>query len=365
MAAAVPLRYKRAVGGNDERWELWRQNPIFAAAGEATCRELCQRYPARLHGAGQALVQLGQAADRVFVVLEGTVRIYQQAADGREVLVKLLRAPCVFGDLELLASLAMIKNVAALDDVLLAEIPAPDYVDLMLRHPRAMLAHMQQMAAAFCVAARNQRQVFATVEQRVANLLLSYADFYGAHEGEETVIDRPLTQQEIAQSLGAVRRSVAKVLSEWTGQGIVARRGQRLALLQVERLEELAAPIRGSLCFQMGAPLADLAQQEELQRAELEVVQGPGSLPGRRYPVHGELLIGRRSPSAVQLPDEAVDAIHCRVFRGSTGTRFWIEDLDSDNGTVVNGKPVRRAVLRDGDTIQVGSCRLRLCLRSS
>lgn len=352
------------MGPTEAGWELWQRNPIFAAAGEEACRELCRRYPSGSRDAGEVLVRLGDPAERVFVVLEGTVRIYQQAADGREVLVKLLRAPCVFGDLELLAGLDMIKHVAALDRVTLAEIPAGDYVTLLLDHPRAMLAHMQQMAAAFCVAARNQRQVFATVEQRMANLLLSYADFYGEPGQEQVTIDRPLTQQEIAQSLGAVRRSVAKVLSEWTAQGIVERSDQRFVLRQIDRLEELAAPIRGSLCFQMGMPLADLARQEELQRAELEVVGGPGSLPGRCYPVEGEILVGRGSTCQLQLPDDTVSPLHCRVFRGSTGARFWIEDLDSDNGTAVNGKEVGRAVLRDGDEIQVGGCRLRLRLRA-
>jgi pSer/pThr/pTyr-binding forkhead associated (FHA) protein len=42
------------------------------------------------------------------------------------------------------------------------------------------------------------------------------------------------------------------------------------------------------------------------------------------------------------------------VFRASTGGRFWFEDLDSLNGSELNGKPVKLNVLKDGDTIKLG-----------
>lgn len=352
------------MGGNStELYHLWLKNPIFAAAGEAVCRELAAAYEPKNHPPGTVLIKTGENADHVFVVLSGTVRVYQEAADGREIVVKLLRSPSLFGDLELLAELPLLKSVAAVDEVQLATVPAHDFLDLLIGCPAAMMAHLQQVSVAFCVAIRNQRQVFATVEQRVANLLLSYAELYGEQDEGGVVISRSLSQQEVAQSVGTVLRSVAQVLSDWTKKEIITRAGRSLVLRRSDKLEELAAPIRGSLNYQIGMSVDTLIHDERPSQAELEIVSGPGSLPGRRYVVEDEIVIGREPSCQVRLPDDLLSVRHCRVFRGATGSRYWLEDLESDNGTYVNGKRVRRSVMRDDDLIRVGSIQLRFQLR--
>jgi len=108
----------------------------------------------------------------------------------------------------------------------------------------------------------------------------------------------------------------------------------------------------------MGMSLSQLTHSEELSQGELELASGPGELTGQRFGVQGELMIGTHPRCDLVLPDETVSRHHCRVFRGATGPRFWIEDLDSDGGTRLNGRPVRRGVLRDEDQIELGSTRL-------
>ncbi len=68
-----------------------------------------------------------------------------------------------------------------------------------------------------------------------------------------------------------------------------------------------------------------------------------------------ELVIGRGEPSDgvnLQIQDENVSRKHARVCR--LGDQFVIEDLDSRNGTFVDGVPVKHALLHDGDTVQIG-----------
>lgn len=340
----------------DDLLALWMQNPIFAAAGAERARELATRYAPERHEAGTTLLEEGEVADGVHVVLSGTVRIYQQAADGREVLVKLLRAPCLFGDLELLARVPMVKNVAAVDEVRTALVPKQAFIDLLLGCPTAMMAHLEQVAAAFCVAARHQRQVFASVEQRMANLLLSYADFYGQAEGDDLVISEKLSQQQIALSLGTVRRSVAKVLAEWTAKGLISRRDDRHVIHRMDKLEELATSIRGSLNYQMGMSMEQVALREQLSRGVIEVLSGAET--GRQVSIEGDLIVGTQTSCQLVLSDPLLSDRHCRIYRGATGSRFWIEDLDSEDGTRVNRIEIARAVLREDDLIELGSTRL-------
>jgi len=65
---------------------------------------------------------------------------------------------------------------------------------------------------------------------------------------------------------------------------------------------------------------------------------------------------GRRPYSDVVIDNLAVSGEHAAVRR--VGHDLVIEDLNSTNGTFVNGRPTRRQVLRDGDVIEIGRYQL-------
>jgi diguanylate cyclase (GGDEF)-like protein len=65
------------------------------------------------------------------------------------------------------------------------------------------------------------------------------------------------------------------------------------------------------------------------------------------------LIVGRASECGLALPHPSVSRNHCRILR--QGDAYVIEDLGSTNQTYLNGKPVTRAQLQDGDQISVGS----------
>jgi Protein of unknown function (DUF3662)/FHA domain len=65
------------------------------------------------------------------------------------------------------------------------------------------------------------------------------------------------------------------------------------------------------------------------------------------------VVLGRSRACDVHVPDVNVSRRHAEVRQ--EGTTYWVVDLDSTNGTVLNGKAVERERLRDGDTITLGS----------
>lgn len=85
--------------------------------------------------------------------------------------------------------------------------------------------------------------------------------------------------------------------------------------------------------------------------------------PGTREPVTwsgGTVHIGSADGNEVRLDDNSVAARHARLTRDRRGL---VLDVESGAGRVyVNARPVReRALLRQGDTLGIGNCRLRLC----
>jgi pSer/pThr/pTyr-binding forkhead associated (FHA) protein len=64
------------------------------------------------------------------------------------------------------------------------------------------------------------------------------------------------------------------------------------------------------------------------------------------------ITIGRRSDNDVCLPYPAVSSEHAVVLTVLSDS--FLEDLDSTNGTLVNGRPIAAHLLRDRDRIEIG-----------
>ena len=88
-----------------------------------------------------------------------------------------------------------------------------------------------------------------------------------------------------------------------------------------------------------------------------------GTAKGVRIPLISEqITIGRQQDNEFCLHDASVSRCHCRVVR--RGEAYYISDLDSNNGTLVNGKLVTREHrLSHGDTIEVGESLIRFLER--
>jgi pSer/pThr/pTyr-binding forkhead associated (FHA) protein len=82
-----------------------------------------------------------------------------------------------------------------------------------------------------------------------------------------------------------------------------------------------------------------------------------GRCEGLRFPVGTEVFIGRAAACELRLVDGGISSRHSRLF--FQDGQFFIEDLGSTCGTLVNGSDVDRGVVRDQDEIQIGMARLR------
>lgn len=85
--------------------------------------------------------------------------------------------------------------------------------------------------------------------------------------------------------------------------------------------------------------------------ANLEVVKGTGS--GVQYQLLGkEITIGRELSNDITIEDKQASRLHAVISRD--GSNYFIKDLNSQNGTLVNNKTVTFSELSNGDEIRVG-----------
>ena len=89
-----------------------------------------------------------------------------------------------------------------------------------------------------------------------------------------------------------------------------------------------------------------------------------GALKGSTFPLNADhVSIGRESASAICLSHSSVSRRHCLISQ--SGTNYVISDLDSYNGTFVNGVPVKEQTLAHADQIKIGSIALLFLIGES
>jgi hypothetical protein len=137
------------------------------------------------------------------------------------------------------------------------------------------------------------------------------------------------------------------------------RLGSRVEADEQER-DYVAAPGPAGAAPPVGPHTAMLPGQRPRAKvaapASLVLVQG--GQPIRSWPLAtSELTIGRAEQSDIPLADPGVSRNHARVVR--EGDDFIVEDLRSTNGTEVNGQPIRRRRLANGDMLKLASSTLQ------
>lgn len=106
---------------------------------------------------------------------------------------------------------------------------------------------------------------------------------------------------------------------------------------------------------------AGLLTQQNHSQATLQIIAShTADLPiGSRYPLRPVTSIGRAATSTIVLNNGYTSSEHALITR--RGEQWWLEDLGSRNGTLLNEARLKEtAVISNGDIITIGDIQLKL-----
>ncbi len=128
-----------------------------------------------------------------------------------------------------------------------------------------------------------------------------------------------------------------------------------IARSALKDLRRTTSPAPDATGFHAAPGHAEVARGAD---AWLIVERGGGLKAGERFDLIGGLSIGRSKDSDVRIEDRYASSLHARVF--SREGRYFVEDMNSTNGTLLNGATLKgEAELIDGDVVQIGDTEFR------
>ncbi len=221
--------------------ELLRATPLFAGLDDRAWQALAARLGSRRLRRGETLFTEGDPGDALHVVVEGKVKISRTAADGRENVIAVLGPGDLLGELSLFDAQPRAATATAVTDTALATLAEDDFRDWLGAHPGVALDLLRALATR--LRQTNEAMgdlVFTDVPGRLAKTLLALAGKFGRDGSDGVVVAHDLTQEELAQLVGASRETVNKALADFAGRGWLRIEGRAVVLLDRDRLARRA-----------------------------------------------------------------------------------------------------------------------------
>jgi CRP/FNR family transcriptional regulator len=218
-----------------------RRAPLFEGLDEESARALRRQMPDVKLSRGEHLFLEGQEGDKLYIVLDGKLKLTRAAADGRENVISVLGPGEMFGELSLFDPRPRTSSASAITDATLAGLAHDALRAWLGDHPDVSI-HMLKALARRLRRANDvvADLVFTDVPGRVAKNLLDLADRFGEQERDGLHVHHDLTQEELAQLVGASRETVNKALADFAARGWLQISARSVLILDTERLRRRA-----------------------------------------------------------------------------------------------------------------------------
>jgi CRP/FNR family transcriptional regulator, cyclic AMP receptor protein len=225
----------------DNAEEVLRRAPLFDALDEEGTRALRRQMSEVKLSRGDRLFEEGDDGAALYVVLDGKIKLTRAAADGRENLLSVLGPGEMFGELSLFDPRPRTSSASAVTDATLAALAHAALRPWLNDRPEVSM-HMLRALAQRLRRANDVTAdlVFTDVPGRVAKALLDLADRFGRQEEDGLHVHHDLTQEELAQLVGASRETVNKALADFAARGWLQISARSVLILDAERLRKRA-----------------------------------------------------------------------------------------------------------------------------
>ena len=215
--------------------------PLFAGIDPDAARALLASMSRVDLARGETLFHEGDPGNGLYVIGTGKVKLGRRAPDGRENLLSILGPGEMFGELSLFDPGPRTATATAVADTRLRELAHDELITWIERYP----AVAKHLLGALARRLRRTNEaladlVFSDVPGRVAKALLDLSTRFGQPVEDGVRVAHDLTQEELAQLVGASRETVNKALADFTTRGWVRREGRAVVLLDLTRLERRA-----------------------------------------------------------------------------------------------------------------------------
>jgi CRP/FNR family transcriptional regulator, cyclic AMP receptor protein len=227
--------------------ELLREVELFRDLTPEEIAEIEGCLARRNFAGGTLLMTVEQPGTALYVILQGSVKVFLNRDDGSEVIVSLLGSGHTVGETSAFLGSQRSANAVTMEQTAMLCMSGSAFVDCLQRMPRLSF-NMNRLLSLRLRLANQQILALSSLDVagRVAREILAFAEQYGRDEERGRVrIPLRLTQGDLASIIGTSRERVNQVMVRFKRCGLLSV--DRSHHITVQNREELARQCGGSL----------------------------------------------------------------------------------------------------------------------
>ena len=221
--------------------EVLSRAGIFQGVDPAAVASLITELETIRFGRGTHIFDEGEPGSRLYIIISGKIKLARHAPDGRENLLSVMGPSDMFGELSIFDPGPRTSSAVCVTDVQAATMTADQLEKWLADYPG--IGHQLLRVLARRLRRTNNALadlIFTDVPGRVAKTLLTLANRFGVRDGNGVRVHHDLTQEEIAQLVGASRETVNKALATFAHRGWIQLEGKSVTISNTEALARRA-----------------------------------------------------------------------------------------------------------------------------
>lgn len=211
--------------------------PLFIALDAEAAAALRASMVEQRIAKGDALFVEGEPGDRMYVIIDGKIKLGHASTDGRESLLAVVGPGEMCGELSLFDPGPRTATATALTDAIVVSLGHEALRPWLTGRPEvaeALLAALAQRLRRTNEAMADL--VFSDVPGRVAKALMELGEKFGVITPDGLLVTHDMTQEELAQLVGASRETVNKALADFAQRGWIRLESRQVLITDIERL---------------------------------------------------------------------------------------------------------------------------------
>ena len=230
-----------AVCSLDYRLKIIGRLPFFRHLPSEVIVEINRLFEDRDVPAEQAIYFEGDPGEHLYLVAMGKVKLLRHTGAGRDVLLDILRGGEYFGSLTILGGRGYTETAMAQTDCCILQISSSNFEKILNHYPDVSLKVLQAVGKRLEESQEIVKQLSTySADQRVAAALIRLAKKMGEQKDEGMLIQLPFSRQDLAAMTGATVETVSRVMSRFSGDGLVTTGRKWVEIRDLEGLERVA-----------------------------------------------------------------------------------------------------------------------------
>lgn len=212
-------------------FETLKKSELFSSLEDRELQNISKLFEEVTFRNNETIFAEGDPSDKFYLVAEGSVKVLKHTVVGKDIILEMMSPGDIFGGVAVLDRKPFPASAQAMESTRVIMISRLNLIKIMEEYPVLKLEIVKHFSDKLRDAHEMLKNIATErVEKRVASLLLKLSEKVGIKDRDYTIIDFPLTRQEISEMVGTTVETCIRTMSKLQKIGIVKSSNSRISI---------------------------------------------------------------------------------------------------------------------------------------